>query len=930
MFENTSGDTSTNKMPVFKAGKPISKTTRYVMPSYVDGSMRVLSPGLEYLNFTKTGIDEKVKLPIEAKFHKPQGAQPKGPKMRHNQWRYADYDGDGKLDLIVAVEDWSYYGWDDAWNAKGEWENGPLHGWIYVFHNRGTTAKPDYETPSFVEADGKRLDVFGCPSPNFEDFDGDGDLDLICGEFLDKFTYFENTGTRTSPKYAAGKRLKTDQNQELAMSLEMIVPVALDWDRDGDIDLIVGDEDGRVALIENVGLRTVDGKSKMPVYSEPQYFQQEADTLKCGALATPVGFDWDGDGDTDILCGNTSGFIEYFENMSGPRIASPKWNKPTRLSVDGKAFRIMAGPNGSIQGPAEAKWGYTTLNVADWDADGLPDVVLNSILGRVVWLKNVGTRQAPKLSAPQPIEVEWNGKQPHLDWGWLRPNGKELLTQWRTTPTLYDYNGDGLIDIAMLDHDGFLAFFERAREGDKLILKAPRRVFLDEQGQPLQLNDGTAGKSGRRKLCVTDWDGDQKFDFLLNSSNADFLQQVAFKDGNWIFKNAGTLAERNIEGHDVSPTVVDFDGDRVVDFVGGAEDGRLYFLKNPRSPILQSEFIYEKASFPSCHASTIVEATDGTMVAAWFGGTHEKNPDVGIWVSRWIDGNWTPPVEVANGIKHANPTAEVERYPTWNPVLFQTKSDGKNSPLMLFYKVGPTPQTWWGMKLTSVDNGLTWSEPQRLPVGILGPVKNKPVQLPNGDILAASSAESDEKDSKWQAHFERSKDAGMTWQKIGPVNDGIEIQSIQPSILFLGNDRLLAVGRSRQNKTYQIESADGGKTWGKMTLGRLPNNNSGTDAMTLSDGRHLIIYNHIGGTPGKWGGKRTPLNIAVSQDGIVWQAGLVLESDPGEYSYPAMIQTQDGLVHVTYTWRRERVKHVVIDPAKLVGKNMQDGQWPAP
>ena len=927
-FENATGDTSKNKMPVFKSGRRISKTTRYIMPSYVDGKMRVLSPGIEYLNFTASGIIENFKLPIEAKFHKPTGKQPKGPKMRHNQWRYTDFEGDGNLDLIVGVEDWSYYGWDDAWSEQGQWKNGPLHGWIYVFHNHGTSLKPEYDEPTFLEADGKRLDVYGCPSPNFEDFDQDGDLDLICGEFLDKFTYFENQGTRSVPVYGVGRRLSTAHAKPLTMDLEMIVPVAFDWDRDGDFDLIVGDEDGRVALVENVGLHPSGGGLTTPLFEEPKYFQQEADTLKCGALASPVGFDWDGDGDTDILSGNTAGYIEYFENLSGPRIGKPKWNKPVRLDAGEKVFRIMAGANGSIQGPAEAKWGYTTINVADWDGDGLPDVVLNSIHGRVLWLKNIGTRKAPKLDDPQPIEVEWNGEQPRLAWGWLVPKGKELLTQWRTTPAVFDYNDDGFMDIAMLDHEGYLALFERALFDGKLILKAPRRAFIDEQGQPIRLTSGIAGQSGRRKLCVTDWDGDGKFDFLLNSANADLLKQVGFKDGNWVMMNAGTLAETNIEGHDVSPTVVDFDGDQVPDFIGGAEDGRFYFLKNPRSIVVQSEFIYEQAPFPSCHASSIVQTENGSLVSAWFGGTREKNPDVGIWVSRLDEGIWTTPIEVSNGVNHANPLANVERYPTWNPVLFQPKSFAEPAPLMLYYKVGPSPETWWGMEMASLDHGKTWSAPKRLPDGILGAIKNKPVQLANGNILAASSTESAESKSKWQVHFERSIDNGKTWQKIGPINDGIEIQAIQPSILFNGENRLLAIGRSRQDKIFEAASQDGGKTWGPMTLGSLPNNNSGIDALTLADGRQLIVYNHVGGITGKWGGKRTPLNISISDDGHHWQAAWVLESDPGEYSYPAMIQTKDGLVHITYTWKRERVKHVVIDPVKLVGRDILDGQWP--
>lgn len=581
LFENATGDTSKTKMPVFKPARLLSRTVHYVMPSYVEGTMRVLSPGMEYSHFAHSGTNEKRALPIDAKFHKPLGQQTKGPKVRHNQWRYADFDGDGRLDLIVGIEDWSYYGWDDAWDSYGRWQNGLLHGWIYWFRNRGTTETPDYMEPELVKAEGKPIDVFGCPSPNFGDFDQDGDLDLICGEFLDSFTYFQNIGTRKAPKYAAGQQLRTALGLPLAMDLQMIVPVAFDWDRDGDLDLIVGDEDGRVAWVEHIGVDA--SNDAMPMFASPRYFQQEADTLKCGALATPVGFDWDGDGDTDILSGNTAGYIEYFENLSGPKVAAPKWNRPVAIQVDSKPFRIMAGPNGSIQGPAEAKWGYTTFSVADWDSDGLPDIVLNSILGQVVWLRNTGTRNLPKLSAPQAIEVEWTDKQPRLAWGWQTAKGKELLTQWRTTPVVFDFNSDGLLDLAMLDQEGYLTLFERARKVNRLVLNSPRRAFVDEQGAAIQLNSGAAGKSGRRKLCVADWDGDGKFDFLLNSTNADFLRQVEYRDGRWTMQNVGSLAKRNIEGHDVSPAVVDFDGDGVLDFLGGAEDGRLYFLKSDRS-----------------------------------------------------------------------------------------------------------------------------------------------------------------------------------------------------------------------------------------------------------------------------------------------------------------------------------------------------------
>jgi predicted neuraminidase len=339
--------------------------------------------------------------------------------------------------------------------------------------------------------------------------------------------------------------------------------------------------------------------------------------------------------------------------------------------------------------------------------------------------------------------------------------------------------------------------------------------------------------------------------------------------------------------------------------------------------LVRSEFIYESAPFPACHASTIVETPSG-LVSAWFGGTAEKNPDVGIWLSRHKGGSWNVPVEVANGVQSPDATGKPVRHPTWNPVLFQPK----DAPLMLFYKVGPSPSSWWGMLTTSKDGGHTWATPQRLPDGILGPVKNKPVQLANGDILCGSSAETSGLLDKWTVHFERTSDLGKTWHRIEPADDGTTVQAIQPSILFLGGDKLLALGRTRQHKVFQISSDDSGKTWGALSLGMLPNPNSGTDAVTLKDGRHLIVYNHVGGDPLRWGGKRTPLNVAISTDGKAWRAATVLENTPGEYSYPAVIQSADGMVHITYTWNRKKVRHAVIDPSKLTARDFENGDWP--
>jgi predicted neuraminidase len=325
------------------------------------------------------------------------------------------------------------------------------------------------------------------------------------------------------------------------------------------------------------------------------------------------------------------------------------------------------------------------------------------------------------------------------------------------------------------------------------------------------------------------------------------------------------------------------------------------------------EFVFDTAPFASAHASTIVETRDG-LVTAWFAGTREGAADVGIWLSRREPGAWTRPIEVATGVQ-----PDGGRYPCWNPVLF----DMPGGALMLFYKVGPSPQGWWGMVRTSHDSGRTWSDARRLPNGILGPIKNKLVQLSDGTLVAPSSAESSERPSVWRVHFERTTDAGVTWTSAFPPAsaDGSAINAIQPSILVHPAGRLQAVGRTRSQRVFETWSADGGRTWAPISLTALPNPNSGIDAVTLRDGRHLLVYNHT--TQG-----RSPLNVSVSRDGRTWDAALVLEREPGEYSYPAVIQTSDGQVHITYTWKRQRIRHVVIDPTRLKPVPMRDGNWP--
>ena len=560
-FENVEGNV---KMPLFKPGVRISKGYRNIQVSYVNDKTKYLVPAHEVLDLEKGTLKE---------IYPKEEIHNNGKKVRANQWKYVDYDGDGNLDIVVSIGDWLEYGWDNAFDKNGKWQQGPLHGFLYLIKNINTTEHPKYEKPKLIYAGDKPIDVYGMPSANFADFDNDGDLDIICGEFLDKFTYFENIGSRINPKYAPGEFL-TSSGKPIKMDLEMIVPVAIDWDKDGDVDLIVGQEDGRVAFMENTG----KFNNKIPIFKQPKFFKQYADNLKFGVLATPFSTDWDNDGDEDLICGNSAGYMAFIENLDGGN--PPKWAKPAYLKANNKVIRIQAGYNGSIQGPCEAKWGYTTLSVGDWDNDGLNDIIVNSILGKVIWYKNIGTKTNPKLTGAQHVKVEWQGTNPKPAWNWWKPENDNLVAQWRTTPLIYDWNKDGLNDLIMLDHKGYLAFFERVKEDNKLKLLPGKHIFYNEENLPLQLNSKKAGGSGRRKIAIIDWDLDGKLDLLVNSKNCDFYKNISEKNNKVVFKNMGTLTGQKLAGHSTSPTIVDWNKNGIPDLLLGAEDGHFYLLLN--------------------------------------------------------------------------------------------------------------------------------------------------------------------------------------------------------------------------------------------------------------------------------------------------------------------------------------------------------------
>ena len=437
--------------------------------------------------------------------------------------------------------------------------------------------------------------------------------------------------------------------------------------------------------------------------------------------------------------------------------------------------------------------------------------------------------------------------------------------------------------------------------------------------------------------------------------------------------------QRHVEWHVLLPCNITADvclPDGTVKTVGSGSYDFSCDMPTASPAITKDEFLYSQASFPQCHAATIVETKKGDLVATYFGGKHERNPDVCIWVSIKKKGTneWSKPILAADGVftlgtKNAQiagisaestpasegpvcwgtASASQRRKACWNPVICEMP----NGELWLFFKIGLKVSDWTGWLCKSRDGGRTWSDKEPLPEGFLGPIKNKP-EIIGGRLLCPSSTE----DNGWKFHMEIYDLATKQWKYVGPVKaemamrtedmssvdsgsatakaskkEDIEapdaggvaskdgrhpIDCIQPSILKLKDGRLQVLMRTRNGKIATSFSSDNGDTWSNVTLLDVPNNQSGTDAVTLQDGRHVLIYNDFATLPGTKKGVRTPLSIAVSDDGTHWRHALTLEASPiSQYSYPCIIQGHDGLLHAIYTWRRQRIAYKQIDLKKL-------------
>ena len=592
-FENISGK---SEMPIFRRGMKVSFERRRLgddgsrfQTSYVDGQVHVLTPDrvreklLIYKNVPQNVFwdENEVSLPDE------------GFDYLHNcktEWKLVDFDGDGIHDLLcVATRDRERkYRGKLAEIAKDLdfVTDGKSH--VLFLKNSGTDDQPKFENPvRLLKEDGSSLAEGLSLKPMFADYDNDGDYDFISlGNNNEKFNiewnddfliYFENIGTATNYKFSNGKVLLFDELPIQFESRATIHQTTVDWNKDGFVDIIAGDEDGKISYLRHTG-KFYDG---VPQFNPPVFLQQEAKFVDFGALSAPRVFDWDGDGLDDILSGNGVGHIGFIKNLGG---YAPKWDAPRLLEIDGTPIRLIK--NEALPNTEQPIWGYTTIDVGFWDEDKLPDILANEHNGNIVFIKNIGTKTVPKLSAPQPLEIEWEGEPQKPDWVPGVAKGNELLAPWRTSPFIMDFNKDKLNDLVMLDYQGYLVVYMRKKENDELLLTHPQRSFVFPNGDPILLNQRTGKSSGRLKITFHDWDGDGLEDLIVSSKPAvDWMKNIGMKNGKMVLQYMGRVLSRTLMGHTDGPVVSDFNKDGIPDLLVGTETGQFYYWERPNFDI---------------------------------------------------------------------------------------------------------------------------------------------------------------------------------------------------------------------------------------------------------------------------------------------------------------------------------------------------------
>lgn len=558
-FENISGNVD---YPVFRAGEQVSSERfrlgydgKFFEVSEVNGYVHVLTPDrvndqlLIYEDVPQNVFWKKRDMPLKARGYMP--------GTNYNTWKMIDFDHDSLFDLVCGLS-----------SKQGDF--------LLFFKNTGSNQDPTYEEPEQLKTSlGKPLGSDLYLEVSLADYDNDGDLDYLAISPFANIVYFQNAGTPQVHEFHEGQKLRYQGEliQFVSHYGNATKLKAVDFNRDGFVDILAGDEDGKVSFLKNTG-KVNHG---IPEFLPPVFLQQEALFVDLGALAAPRVFDWDGDGLDDILSGNGVGNIYFVKNLGGD---IPVWDAPKILEIDGVPIRII--PTEVLPNTEDPHWGYTTIDVGDWDHDGVPDILVNEHNGNLVWLKNKGTREKPELSKPQPLYVEWEGEPQKPAWTPGVSEGNELLAPWRTSPFIMDFNQDGLNDLVMLDYEGYLVVYPRQKVGDELRLGHPQRNFVFSDGSPILLNQRTGSSHGRLKITFADWDGDGLEDLVFSSKPAvDWMKNLGMKNGKMVLQYMGRVISRTLMGHTDGPVVTDFNRDGVPDLLVGTETGVLYYWQRP-------------------------------------------------------------------------------------------------------------------------------------------------------------------------------------------------------------------------------------------------------------------------------------------------------------------------------------------------------------
>lgn len=446
-----------------------------------------------------------------------------------------------------------------------------------VFLNVGQTGNPVFNTrdPISLPLD----DVDSAQWYFFPvDWDGDGDMDFISSGWNHQLYFHENIGSQTDLRIAEARRLVTFDFHEIWIPDQLIQINVLDWDGDGDLDILWSGEKSNIGFLENIAAPGEPPKLKQTVF-----LQQLRPMVDSGSISIPVFTDWDSDGDLDLVLGGSGAYLFYHENLGSTR--QPVWSTRRMLEAGNTVIELRAGPEGSVQGPLETGWGYNNPEVADWDGDGLLDVLISGIRGDHHFFRNIGTTSTPRLSAGRLLEVDWGEGEPLVpQWLPFKPQGRELLTVWRTRPVAMDWNADGLTDYITLDHEGELALYERFCKADgSLGLLPGKRIFSIEgaYSQALVWNrppgEAQAGRSGRTVINLVDWDRDGDFDLILDNLNGRYYENI-MDNSQPHFVDRGDLVSERLANHNTAPFAVDWDGDGWHDLFVGTESGQVYYF----------------------------------------------------------------------------------------------------------------------------------------------------------------------------------------------------------------------------------------------------------------------------------------------------------------------------------------------------------------